>query len=316
MWKHVSGVVLALYLCGASPSAAFEEDALASVVSVLPVWPGHLRGGEPDTPLGAAPEGSAVAVLPGGYLATAFHVVARATEITVRLHDGRRFQASLIGGDAPTDIALLKIGHDLPAITTATEPPLGAKVCAVGNQFGLGLSVSCGVVSAVRRTAVGFNPVEDFLQTDAVVNPGSSGGPLLDSQGHMVGMISAIFTKESDANIGVNFATSTALLLRVVEDLAADGRVSRARAGFRVANLSAEERTSMTGAKVIAVSPDSAAEAGGLVFGDVVVEVDGRRVRQARDVNTAIQLRRPGDTVSLEILRADGQRKLSLILAR
>jgi S1-C subfamily serine protease len=158
--------------------------------------------------------------LPGGLLATALHVVDRATEITIRLRDGRRLEAQLVAGDPSSDIALLRVPEEIPVLQLASQPVLEAKVCAVGNQFGLGLSVTCGVVSATGRTGTSFNPVEDFIQTDATVNPGSSGGALLDDQGRLVGMLSAIFSKESDADIGVNFAVSSALLMRVVRDLA------------------------------------------------------------------------------------------------
>lgn len=317
--RHLLGrfVLLSTLGCASLPSAAaFETRALDSVVSVLPLWPGRLRGGEPGTPPGSAPEGTAIAVLPGGYLATALHVVDRATEITVRLRDGRRLAARFVAGDGPTDLALLRVAEDLPVLPPAPEPPLGAPVCAVANQFGLGLSVTCGVVSATRRSGVGFNPIEDFVQTDAAVNPGASGGALVDEAGRLVGMLSAIFTKESDADIGVNFATSGALLMRVIEDLAAHGRVIRPRAGFRVADLGKDEPMAMVGARVTAVSPGGAAQAAGLAVGDLVTAIAGRRVRKASDVAAAVQLHRPGDRVIIELLRGSAPRRVELVLPR
>jgi S1-C subfamily serine protease len=281
------------------------------------VWPGHKIGGIPGTPPGSAPEATAVAVLPGGLLATALHVVDRAEAITVRLADGRRYQAELVAGDGATDLALLRIPVDLPLLEPAPEPALGAPVCAVGNAFGLDLSVTCGVVSATRRSGVGFNPVEDFIQTDASVNPGASGGALVDRDGRLVGLLSAIFTKDADADIGVNFAVSAALLMRVVEDLAAHGRVLRPASGFRVADLDPDEAgaaNEAVGVRVVAVAPDGAGEAAGLAEGDVVTAIAGRALRKASDATAAIQLQRPGDRVALEVRRGGEPLSLNLDL--
>jgi len=311
-----SGLAAAALLVAvsAAPGAAFEARVLESVVSVLPVWPGHRIGGTPGTPPGSAPEATAVAVLPGGLLATALHVVDRAEAITVRLADGRRFAAELVAGDGGSDLALLRIPVDLPLLELAPEPALGAPVCAVGNAFGLDLSVTCGVVSAVRRSGVGFNPVEDFIQTDASVNPGASGGALVDGEGRLVGLLSAIFTKEADADIGVNFAVSAALLMRVVEDLAAHGRVLRPASGFRVADPDPSDAGDAVGVRVVAVAPGGAGEAAGLAEGDQLTAIGGRAMRKASDATAAIQLQRPGDTVALEVLREGARRTLTLEL--
>lgn len=312
--RHAPWVLLLGYLLGffSASAAAFEPRSLASVVTVIPLWPGHLRGGEPGTPPGSAPEGTAIAVLPGGYLATALHVVARATEITVKLHDGRRLKGEFLAVDAATDIALLQVSDELPLLEPAPEPALGAEVCAVGNQFGLGPSVTCGVVSATRRSGTGFNPVEDFVQTDATVNPGSSGGALLDEQGRLVGMLSAIFTKGSDADIGVNFAVSSALLMRVVEDLAAHGRFLRPKAGLRVRDLAGEEALAAVGVRVAAVTAGQPADLAGIEEGDLILAVGGRSIGKASDLITAIALTRAGDRVTVQ-LRREGQ-ALSLAL--
>ena len=303
-----------LLVLSAAPASAFEARVLDSVVSVLPLWPGHKIGGTPGTPPGSAPEATAVAVLPGGLLATALHVVDRAEEITVRLADGRRYAAELVAGDGATDLALLRIPLDLPALEMAPEPALGAPVCAVGNAFGLDLSVTCGVVSATRRSGVGFNPVEDFIQTDASVNPGASGGALVDREGRLVGLLSAIFTKDADADIGVNFAVSAALLMRVVEDLAAHGRVLRPRSGFRVEDLDPAEAGEAVGVRVVTVEPGGAGEVAGLAEGDLVTAIAGRALRKASDATAAIQLQRPGDRVDLEVRRGGARQTLTLAL--
>ena len=312
-WIFLFGYLPALI----SPTAAAFEiqgRTLQSVVSVLPLWPGHKRGGTPGAPPGSAPEGSAVAVLPGGYLATALHVVARATQIKVRLSDGHQLPARLVAGDAATDVALLRIDADLPLLALAPEPALGTPVCTIANQFGLGLSVTCGVVSATRRSGVGFNRIEDFIQTDATVNPGASGGALVDRQGRLAGMLSAIFTKKSDADIGINFATSAALLMRVVQDLAAHGRVIRARAGFRAADLPAGNSISRVGARVAGLRAGGAAEAAGLALGDLVTEIAGRRIAKASEVLAAIALHRPGEKMAIEVQRGAGALRLVLAL--
>ncbi|WP_422367837.1 S1C family serine protease [Pelagibius sp.] len=294
-------------------AADFEPGVLNSVVSVLPLWPGYGQGRQ--LPPGAAPEGTAVAIAEGGYLVTAHHVVARATSIKVRLPDGREVAAELAGVDRPSDLALLKIAVDLPLLPYAPEPALADPVCAVGNQFGLDLSVTCGVVSAVHRAGTGFNPIEDFIQTDAVVNPGASGGALVDPQGRLVGLLSAIFTKESDANIGVNFAVSAGLVQRVVEDLLAYGEVRRGRPGFGMAPLEPEERGRWSGLRLWGVQPGGAGAAAGLKVGDLITAVDGRPVRKVAEATSAIQLKRPGEVVEITVLRDEQPLTLRLTLA-
>ncbi|MDJ0947550.1 MAG: trypsin-like peptidase domain-containing protein [Alphaproteobacteria bacterium] len=249
------------------------------------------------------PEGSGVAIRAGGYVVTNHHVLGRASSVSVRLRDGRILPAEIVGRDAATDLAVLKVTSQLPILPIGDTPALGAPVCAIGNQFGLGLSVTCGVVSAVHRTGVGFNPIEDFIQTDAVINPGASGGALVDGDGRLVGVISAIFTKEVDANIGVNFASAMPLVERVVDDLIAHGRVLRGRSGMRVRDLSRAERRRMVGARIVRLVAGGAAEKAGLAVGDVITRIGTRSVRKASDVPSALQLVRPGEDVELAILR-------------
>lgn len=298
-----------------TPARAFDEKILDSVVSVLPLWPGQPQGGQPDLPPGVAPEGTAVAIAPGGYLATALHVVDRALEVTVRLPDGRLVPAQVAGKDPASDLALLKVAAELPPLPYGPEPALGAPVCAVGNQFGLDLSVTCGVVSALHRAGTGFNPIEDFVQTDAVVNPGASGGALVDAEGRLVGLLSAIFTMESDANIGVNFAASAELLRRVMEDLKTYGRVRRAKAGLGLEALDPEERASEVGLRVVGVLPGGAAEAAGIRAGDLLTAVEGRRVTKVPEAIAALQMKRPGETLRLTLQRAGRTLELDLTLA-
>ncbi|WP_193370090.1 S1C family serine protease [Pelagibius marinus] len=317
MRRSAVAALTALLLVTAAPPAAraFDARVLDSVVSVLPLWPGQPQGGQPDLPPGVAPEGTAVAIAPGGYLATALHVVDQALEVTVRLPDGRLVPAEVLGRDPASDLALLGIEADLPPLPYAPEPALGAPVCAVGNQFGLDISVTCGVVSALHRAGTGFNPIEDFVQTDAVVNPGASGGALVDAEGRLVGLLSAIFTMESDANIGVNFAASAELLRRVMVDLKTYGRVRRAKAGLGLEELDPEERASEVGLRVHGVLPGGAAEAAGIRAGDLLTAVEGRRVTKVAEAIAALQMKRPGEAVRLNLARDGRTLELDLVLA-
>jgi S1-C subfamily serine protease len=318
MPRRLVGALCAILLlagCAELKAAPFRPEVLDSVVSVLPLWPDQPQGGDPNLPPGTAPEGTAVAIAPGGYLATAFHVVDQALEITVRLPDGRHIPAQLVAADQASDLALLKIGDDLPPLPYAPAPALGAPVCAVGNQFGLGLSVTCGVVSALHRAGTGFNPIEDFVQTDAVVNPGASGGALVDAEGRLVGLLSAIFTMESDADIGVNFAASAALVDRIMSDLRDYGEVRRGKAGLGLDELAPEERATAAGVRVRGVLPGGAAEAAGVEAGDLLVAVEDRPVRRVAEAIAALQLKRPGEALTLTLVRAGETLTRDIILA-
>ncbi|MDA0304917.1 MAG: trypsin-like peptidase domain-containing protein [Proteobacteria bacterium] len=290
---------------------------LKSVVSLLPDWPGYGPGSNTEGKKGKPknPEGTAVAVLPGGYLATNVHVIGRATTINIRLNDGRIMPAEIIGRDPSTDIALIKTPVDFPVPEFGPAPALGDKVCAIGNQFGLGLSVTCGVASALHRTGTGFNPIEDFIQTDAVVNPGGSGGAMIDAKGRLIGLVSAIFTKDSDANIGVNFASSLKLVMRVANDLKEFGRVQRGKPGFKVRDLSLDERLTTSGAAITFIVPEGAADSAGLQPGDVITAIGERKIYRATDVPSAAHMARPGEELKIGFLRNGKQESASLKLS-
>lgn len=291
-------------LCAAAPgpARAFDPAVMESAVSVLPLRPAAARARM------AEPEGSGVAVFAGGYIATADHVLDAAGEVDVRLHSGRRLPARIIGRHGPSDIALIKIDADLPVRPVNYAPALGAPVCAVGNPFGAGLSVSCGVVSALRRTGMGFNPFEDFIQTDAAVNPGASGGGLFDAAGAFTGMTAAVFTPpDHDVQTGVNFAASAALVMRVAEDLRRHGAVRRAVSGLVTGPLDAGSGGgSGPGALIRRVNKNSPAERAGLAPGGVITAAGGRAVRKPADVTSAVFLRRPGDTIVFTVRRGAG----------
>ena len=194
--------------------------AAPSVVVIEPTWPGYNRPGF-GAPPGTAPAGTGIFIGTGdrsNHLVTAAHVIARATEIEIVTEDGMRHAAAVIAVDNQRDIAILETKLKRRPITLRlTDPAIGEHGCAIGNSFGLGLSISCGVVSAIHRKQVGFNPIEDFVQTDAAINPGGSGGALVDADGRLIGMIDGIFTKEADIDAGVNFAVSVPLLIEGAE---------------------------------------------------------------------------------------------------
>ena len=279
-------LLLALSCAQSAPAHALSDDTLESVVSVLPVWPGRAQGGAGGRP-GVAPEGSGV-VLRSGLIATAWHVVQPAKRIDVRLSDGRILPAQLIAMDAASDIAILGVEAELVPFEIAPAPKLAQPVCAIGNAYGLGLSVTCGVISALSISSAGFNPVEDFVQTDAAANPGVSGGALVDSEGRLVGMMSAIFASDGETNIGVNFATSTALLLRVANALISDGEVQYPSPGWRLEAAGREQLATVAAPVIGEVSDGSPAAMAGIVPGDLILKIGSRRIRTPRDVIAAL----------------------------
>ncbi len=304
---RVRAAVLAALL-SLSPLAASAESvssgvlqaARESVVSVLPVWPGR----PPDA---AEPEGSGVVIGDGQWIVTAAHVLGQAQKVLVRDWQGNVMTATLGPANPATDIALLRIEEPMPALEWADEEPMpGMPVCALGNAFGLDLSITCGVVSAMGRSGAGFNAVEDFVQTDAAVNPGMSGGALVTADGKLAGLLSAIFTKQSDANIGVNFAVSSRLARRVTESLLTQGVFRPAAAGMTLRPAPARGETGQSGAAILRLVPDGAAERAGLRVDDTIVRAGTRRIRGPADMRAALALAEPGSPLPLEVLR-DGE---------
>lgn len=302
--RWIAGFVVAVMPF--SVTAQPLDQAMESVVSVLPEWP-------PDAKRLEEPEGSGVVILDGKTIVTALHVVDKALSIRVRTIGGDILAARLSGRDRASDIAILAIDKTLPALALAhRELRLGEKVCAIGNAFGLGLSVACGVVSGVHRAGVGFNRVEDFIQTDAAVNPGASGGALVTEGGEFVGLLSAIFTKKSDANIGVNFAVSAGLTGDVVRQLRRAGRVRRPISGLRLEAVPGMGETGRLGARVVAIRSGSLGERAGFRGGDIILRAGGRRVRKPQDFVSAMSRLLRVDTLEIEIDRGGAGQTLHL----
>ena len=299
-------ILVFVLLLPCAAGAQSVEQAMGSVVSVLPEWP-------PDINRLDEPEGSGVVILDGLTIVTALHVVDKALSIRVRTFEGDILTARLTGRDRATDIATLEISRTLQAIAMADkEPELGEKVCAIGNAFGLGLSVSCGVVSRRHRAGIGFNRVEDFVQTDAAVNPGASGGALVNGEGRFVGLLSAIFTKTSDANIGVNFAVSARLSSDVAAQLKQSGRVRRPISGMKLEQVPPKGKTGRLGVRIVSVRPGFSGEKAGFRAGDIILRAGGRRVRKPADFVSAMSVLLHSDRLEIEFERGGAERKLLL----
>ena len=254
-----------------------------------------------------------------GLVLTNNHVIQRADEITVSLTDGRSFQAELVGSDPATDVALIRIpAENLTALPLADSDQLrvGDFVVAIGNPFGLGQTVTSGIVSALGRSGLGIEGYENFIQTDASINPGNSGGALVNLRGELVGINTAIFSPgQSAGNIGIGFAIPSNMVKQVIDQLLEFGEVRRAYLGVQMQDITEElanafDIESGKGAIVTRVVKDSAAEEAGLEVGDVILSIHGTTLVNADTLRNTIGLLMVGETVDLEILRNGKQKTL------
>lgn len=258
-----------------------------------------------------------------GYVLTNHHVVAEAERITVTLRDRRELSAELVGSDASTDIALLRVeGDDLTELRLgdSDELKVGDLVMAIGNPFGLGQTVTAGIVSALGRTGIGPSErYEDFIQTDAPINPGNSGGALVNSAGELIGINTAIIAP-GGGNVGIGFAVPSNMAEAVMEQLIAYGQVRRGRIGVIIQDLTPDlaaafELSRHLGAVVTQVQPGSPAAEAGLQAGDVVIEANGDLVNSAADLRNAVGLVERGSEVELTILRNGDEETLTVEVA-
>jgi serine protease Do len=267
--------------------------------------------------------GSGVVVTKDGYILTNNHVVENADEVKVQFgENGDEFTAKVVGADSKTDIAVLKIDardKSFPAVTATDSDKLevGDVLLAVGNPFGIGQTVTMGIVSATGRATLGLE-YEDFIQTDAAINMGNSGGALVDAEGRLVGINTAILSR-TGGNQGIGFAVPVNLARYVMENIIENGRVIRGYMGVNIQNVTpglAEkfELSDRTGALVAEVTPDSPAEEAGLKAGDVIIELDGKPVRDSRHLKLQVAQIAPGKEVPVKVSRDGKARELEVKL--
>jgi putative serine protease PepD len=265
--------------------------------------------------------GTGFAISKDGYLVTNAHVVNGANSVTVKVGDGKSLTAKVVGVDESTDIALLKVDAGDTALATVTlgdsaAVDVGDPVFAIGNPFGLDRTLTTGVVSALQRSIDAPNgfAITNVIQTDAALNPGNSGGPLLDAQGEVIGVNSQIESNTSSAtgqgqNSGIGFAVPSDTVKRVVAQLRATGKATHAYLGVQLADAAGDG-----GATVGALTPNGPAAKAGLQRGDVVTAVDGKAVQSSEDLTSAVDARKPQDTMKLTVKRSGGEKTVDVKL--
>jgi serine protease Do len=266
--------------------------------------------------------GSGVIVSPEGYILTNNHVVAGATEILVTTSDKRQYKARVVGTDPKTDLAVLKVdATNLPAITIAdsSKVQVGDYALAIGDPFGVGETVTMGIVSATGRTNLGIEDYEDFIQTDAPINPGNSGGALVNDRGELIGINTAILSHGSGGNEGVGFAIPTNLARNIMDQIVSNGKVTRAYMGAYIQGVSPElakafGEAAPRGALVGDVEPGSPAQKSGLEKGDIVVALDGKPITDSNQLRMSISMMAPGTTANLKVWRNGSEHDIAVKL--
>jgi serine protease Do len=254
-----------------------------------------------------------------GYVLTANHVVAQAATVQVMTKDGRRLDAKLVGRDPGTDVAVLRVqgAQSLKTIPMGDSDRLdvGDFVIAVGNPFGLGQTVTSGIVSALGRTGIGEQGYEDFIQTDAAINPGNSGGALVNLRGELIGINTAIFST-GGGNVGIGFAVPINMARRVMDQIVEHGHVRRGRIGVSIKDMTAPALATSTeaivGALIADVRRGSPAEQVGIQKGDVIIAADGRTIRSAAQLRNKISLTQIGERLQLTLARKGAISKVSV----
>ena len=315
---------------GASPSGSFRQAAQKASPAVVSItvqqksraknrradpWFRFFEEPEEDSPGGGM--GSGVIVSPEGYILTNHHVIEGAEAIEVNLHDGRSTLAKVIGTDPDTDLALLKIDlPKLPVIVLGQMETLqvGDAVLAIGNPFGVGQTVTSGIVSALGRKQLGINTFENFIQTDAAINPGNSGGALVDANGFLMGINTAIYSR-SGGNMGIGFAVPVSTANQIMAALIKDGKVTRGWIGVEPRPLNAELAESFgipkdkstgalpKGVLIHGVLQNSPAAKAGIQPGDLIMQVAGQGVADVPEMLSGVAALKPGEAANLLVLR-------------
>ncbi len=268
--------------------------------------------------------GSGVIVSADGYILTNNHVVEGADEIEVALNDGRKFSAHVVGTDPDSDVAVLRIkaGSNLPVITfgSAESLQVGDVVLAIGNPFGVGQTVTSGIVSALGRSHLGINTFENFIQTDAAINPGNSGGALVDSNGNLIGINTAIYS-QSGGSMGIGFAIPVSLARNVMEQIIRSGTVTRGWVGVEVQEITPDLAESFhladtKGVLVAGIQRGSPADKAGFKPGDVLLEVNGKAVGDVQAMVALIAALEPGHTGRFKLRRTDRDIDLDVTIGK
>ena len=255
--------------------------------------------------------GSGVVVSPDGYILTNNHVVDGATDVRVTLADRREFKAKVIGTDPKSDIAVLKIdASGLTPITVgnSSKMQVGDAVLAIGNPYGVGQTVTMGIVSATGRAGLGIEEYEDFIQTDASINPGNSGGALVNDRGELVGINTAILAPGSGGNQGIGFAVPVNLARNVMDQITTHGEVTRSYLGVTIQEVTPALAKAMglngpSGALISDVQPDSPGQKAGLKSGDVITEINGTKILESNELRMNVSMMEPGQSVKLKVFR-------------
>ncbi|MCW7537194.1 Do family serine endopeptidase [Aquabacterium sp. A7-Y] len=278
------------------------------------------QGGNPQPQVGL---GSGVIVSPQGYVLTNNHVIEGADDIEVMLSDGRKAHAKVVGTDPETDLAVLRLTLDkLPAITFGDSDSLevGDVVLAIGNPFGVGQTVTAGIVSALGRNQLGINTFENFIQTDAAINPGNSGGALVDAGGSLMGINTAIYSR-SGGNMGIGFAIPASTARQVMESLIKDGQVTRGWIGVEPQDLTPEMAETFNlpvkeGVLITGVLQGGPAQQAGVRPGDVVISVAGKEVTSTVQLLNAVADLKPETDAPIELHRGDHKLEVKVKVAQ
>ncbi|MBF5039691.1 S1C family serine protease [Methylophilus glucosoxydans] len=267
--------------------------------------------------------GSGVIVSADGLILTNNHVISSADQIEVALSDGSKSSATVVGTDPETDLAVLKIDRkQLPAITfsNSDQMKVGDVVLAIGNPFGVGQTVTQGIISALGRNHLGINTFENFIQTDASINPGNSGGALIDVNGNLIGINSAIYSRNG-GSMGIGFAIPVSIAKQVMEQITFNGSVTRGWIGIEAQDITPELAESfnlknVNGSLIAGVLLDSPADRAGLRPGDILIAIDNKPVSDSQAMLNIIAMLKPRDKATLAILRAGKKMEISLIVGK
>ncbi len=278
----------------------------------------HFFGDQPESPSQrSAGLGSGVIVSANGMILTNYHVIEGASDIKVSLNDGRSFHAKVVGSDPESDLALLNIkAENLPAITFGQVDDLrvGDVALAIGNPFGVGQTVTMGIISALGRSHLGINTFENFIQTDAAINPGNSGGALIDTQGHLIGINTAIYS-QSGGSLGIGFAIPVSSARNIIEEIVRHGSVTRGWIGVEAQEITSDLADSFKlpntdGVLIAGVMRGGPADLAGMRPGDILLAVDGKQVKDPQGMLSLIAALAPDTQANFQLRRE--QRKIDL----